>query len=113
MAPRSRLGPEAERRVRRHFLLRGYKIIAANVWVGGNELDLVVRRGRRLVFCEVKAKTGEGYGDPLEMVTPEKARRVRRAAEAWLAPRPELAGLEVALEAVAMRGRRVERAPLG
>jgi putative endonuclease len=113
MAPRSRLGPEAERRVRRHFLLRGYKIIAANVWAGGNELDLVVRRGRRLVFCEVKAKTGERYGDPLEMVTPEKARRVRRAAEAWLASRPELAGLEVALEAVAMRGRRVERAPLG
>ena len=110
---RSRLGPEAERRVRRHFLLRGYKIIAANVWAGGNELDLVVRRGRQLVFCEVKAKTGERYGDPLEMVTPEKARRVRRAAEAWLASRPELAGLEVALEAVAMRGRRVERAPLG
>lgn len=105
----SRLGPEAERRVRRHFLLRGYRVLAANAWTGGYELDLVVRRGRRLVFCEVKAKSGEGFGNPWEMVTPEKARRVRRAAETWLAARPELAHLDVTLEAVAVRGRRISR----
>ncbi len=80
-----RLGPDAERRVRRHFRLRGYKILAANAWAGGNELDLVVRRGGRVVICEVKAKSGDGFGDPWEMVTEEKTRRVRRAAEAWLA----------------------------
>jgi putative endonuclease len=107
-----KLGPDAERRVRRHFLLRGYRILAVNAWAGGNELDLVVRRGRRLVFCEVKAKTGARYGDPWEMVDAEKARRVRRAAEAWLAARPELADCEVALEAVAVRGRRIDRAPI-
>jgi putative endonuclease len=99
--------------VRRHFLVRGYRVLAANAWAGGNELDLVVRRGRRLVFCEVKAKTGGRYGDPWEMVDEEKRRRVRRAAEAWLASRPELAGCEVALEAVAVRGHRVERASIG
>ena len=110
--PPSRLGPEAERRVRRHFRLRGYRILAANAWAGGNELDLVVRRGRRLVFCEVKAKTGTDYGHPLEMVTPEKARRVRRAAEAWLAARPDDRALEVALEAVSVRGSRIDRVPL-
>ncbi len=112
MRPRSRLGPEAERRVRRHFRLRGYRILGANVWAGGNELDLVVRRGGRLVFCEVKAKTGGEYGDPLEMVTTEKARRVRRAAEAWLAARPELLSLDVRFEAVAVRGRGVRRVSL-
>jgi putative endonuclease len=95
--------------VRRHFLLRGYRILAANDWAGGNELDLVVRRGRRLVFCEVKTKQGDAYGNPWEMVTEEKARRVRRAAESWLAMRPELAELDVTLEAVAVRGRRIER----
>jgi putative endonuclease len=55
-------------------------VLAANAWAGGYELDLVLRRGRRLVFCEVKAKAGAGYGDPLEMVGPEKLRRLRRAA---------------------------------
>ena len=107
------LGSDAERRVRLHFLLRGYRIVAANAWAGGNEVDLIVRRGRRLVFCEVKAKTGDRFGHPWEAVTPEKERRVRRAVEAWLAARPELDGLDVELEAVAVRGRRIERAPLG
>ncbi len=103
-------GDAAERRVRRHFRLRGYRVVEANAWVAGYELDLVVRRGDRLVVCEVKTKGGEDYGHPFEMVTEEKARRIRQAAEAWLARRPDLEGLEVALEAVAVRGRRVERA---
>lgn len=106
-----RLGPEAERRVRRHYRLRGYRILATNAWAGGYELDIVVRRGRTVVVCEVKARTGTEHGDPLEAVGPEKARRVRQAAETWLALRPELAGLDVRFEAVAVRGRRIERAP--
>ncbi len=110
--PRSqRLGPEAERRVRRHYRLRGYLILDANAWVGGYELDLVVRRGRTVVVCEVKARSGPGYGDPLEAVGPEKARRVRQAAEAWLAGRPDLQGLDVRLEAVGVQGRRIQRVP--
>lgn len=104
-----RLGPESERRVRRHYRLRGYLILDANAWVGGYELDLVVRRGRTVVVCEVKARSGPEYGDPLEAVGPEKARRVRRAAEAWLARRPELAEFDVRLEAVAVHGRRIVR----
>jgi putative endonuclease len=107
-----RLGSSAERRVRRHFRLRGYRILATNVWAGGNEVDLVVRRGPRLLFCEVKAKGSADFGDPLEMVRPEKVRRVRRAAEGWLAARPELAALDVELVAVGVRGRKIEVVPI-
>ena len=107
--PSRRLGPEAERRVRRHYRLRGYLILDANAWVGGYELDLVVRRGRTVVVCEVKARSGPEFGDPLEAVGPEKARRVRQAAEGWLARRPDLAGLDIRLEAVAVNGRGIQR----
>jgi len=79
------------------------------VWIGGNELDLVVRRGRRLAFVEVKAKGGQRYGDPLEMVTLEKQRRLRRAAEAWLAAHPEVASLDVSFEVIAIADGRQER----
>jgi putative endonuclease len=79
------------------------------VWAGRYEIDLIVRRGRRLVFCEVKSKSGDGHGDPLDMVGPEKVARLRRAAGAWLAAHPELDPLELAFEVVAVRGRRVER----
>jgi putative endonuclease len=73
----------------------------------------VLRRGRRLVFCEVKAKSGPGYGDPLEMINPEKLRRLAQAGESWLATHPEAAELEIAYEAVALRsGRRLQRVPL-
>ena len=88
-------------------------MLAANEWAGGNELDLVVRRGARLVFCEVKARAGPGYGDPWEAVGPEKTRRLVRAAETWLAARPDLAQLEVEFEVAAVRRGRVERAALG
>ncbi len=105
------LGPDAERRVRRHYRLRGYRILAANARAGGYELDVVVRRGRTVTVCEVKARSGPEYGAPVEAVGPEKARRIRRAAEAWLAMHRELAGLDVRFEAVAVSGRRIERIP--
>jgi putative endonuclease len=68
-----------------------------------------VRRGGELRFVEVKEKRGAGFGDPLAMVTAEKQRRVRRAAEAWLAARPELARLRIGFDVVAVRDGRVER----
>ena len=103
------VGTRAERRAQWHYRLRGYRILAANVWAGGYELDLVLRRGRTVVFCEVKAKGRPGLGDPLEMVTPEKARRIARAAETWLAAHPELAGCDVRLDVVAERDGKLER----
>jgi putative endonuclease len=98
-----------ERRAARHYRLRGYRILGANVWAGGYELDLIARRGRRLVFCEVKGKTGGGYGDPLEMVGPEKLRRLYQAAEAWLARNPSAAGLDYRFEVVAVRSGQLQR----
>src|SRR5436189_4781826 len=98
-----RPGAAAERRALWWYRLRGWRILGANVWAGGNELDLIVRRGRELRFVEVKAKGGPAYGDPLEMVTPEKQRRLRRAAAAWLARRPELAELRVGFDGGARR----------
>ena len=69
----------------------------------------MVRRGRKLAFVEVKAKSGGRFGSPFEMVTPEKQRRLRRAAEGWLARHPELDHLEPSFDVVAERGGRLER----
>ena len=101
-----------ERRARWHYRLRGYRILGTNVWAGGYELDLIVRRGRTVVFCEVKGKTGDGYGDPLEMVGEEKLRRLYVAAESWLARNPAAAGLDYRFEVVAVRPGQLERVPV-
>jgi putative endonuclease len=102
-------GAEGERRARRFYRWRGYRILAENAWAAGHELDLVARRGGLVVFCEVKAKTSGAYGDPAAMVGPEKQRRLRRAAEAWLAAHPEVAGLEVSFHVIALREGKLHR----
>ena len=107
--PRRGRGHSAERRAVWHYRLRGYRILAVNAWAGGNELDLVVRRGRRLAFVEVKQKATADVGDPLEMVGREKQRRLRQAATAWLGANPALTDLEVSFEVLAVRPDGVER----
>ena len=111
--PRRGSGQRAERRALRHYRLRGYRILATNVWSAGYELDLVVRRGSRLAFVEVKSKGGAGFGAPEEMVGPEKRRRLVRAAEAWLQRNPRHGGLEVSFEIVAVEANRLRRVPMG
>ena len=60
----------------------------------------------------MKAKGGTAYGDPLEMVGPEKIRRVAQAAESLARRASGLAGLEVRLEAVGIRDGRFQRVAL-
>jgi putative endonuclease len=98
-----------ERIAARHYRLRGYRILGANVRAGANEVDLVARRGRRLVFVEVKERAHTEFGGGIGAVDREKRRRVRRAAASWLQTHPEAAELEVRFEVAAVTGGRVER----
>ena len=97
------IGTRAERRAVWHYRLRGFRILATNAWIAGYELDVVARRGRLIVFCEVKAKSGRELGDPAEMVNPEKQRRIRLAAEAWLAAQRDVDGCEARFDVAAER----------
>jgi putative endonuclease len=101
-----------ERRALRHYRLRGYRLLEANARVGRYELDLVLRRGDRLLVVEVKEKAGEAFGHPLEMIDEEKVRRVHAAAAAWVSAHPAVASLDLAFEAAGVQGRRIERVPL-
>jgi putative endonuclease len=98
----------SELRAEAWYRRRGYRVLDANAWIGGYELDLVVRRGRTIAFCEVKSKSGEGFGDPLEMVTAEKARRVMRAADFWMIDHPRLWGLEIRFDVIVERAGQIE-----
>jgi putative endonuclease len=98
-----------ERIAARHYRLRGYRVVGANVRAGGHELDLVVRRGNRLVFVEVKERARDTYGGAIGAVDREKRRRVRRAAGAWLHAHPEAAALEIRFEVAAITDGRLER----
>ncbi len=56
----------------------------------------------------MKSKSAAGFGDPLEMVSAAKVRRIRRVAEAWLAAHPELGAPTVRFDVIVERGGRLE-----
>jgi putative endonuclease len=63
----------------------GMVVLARNWRCRQGELDLVAADGRRLVVCEVKTRSGTGYGDPAEAVTRRKMGRIRQLTRCWLA----------------------------
>jgi putative endonuclease len=95
----------AERRGRRaewlaavRLMLAGYRIVARNFRAPVGEIDLIARRGRTLAFVEVK--TREGHAAAAWSISPRQQARVRRAAEAFLATRPELATFSLRFDAM-------------
>jgi len=62
----------------------GLVVLSRNWRCRGGEVDVVATDGQRLIVCEVKTRSGTGYGEPAEGVTPAKAARIRRVAAAWL-----------------------------
>ena len=79
------LGAKGERRAVWFYRLRGYSIVARNVRLPGGELDLVVRRGRTLVFVEVKTRQSLTAGEGYAAVDSHKQLRIVNLAEAYLA----------------------------
>jgi len=79
-----RLGADGETAAACWYESRGYEVVGRNWRVREGELDLVLRKDRTLVFCEVKTRTSARFGVPVEAVTVDKARRVRLLASRFL-----------------------------
>lgn len=64
---------------------QGFKILYRNFrGRQGGEIDLVCRDRDTLVFVEVKTRTREDFGRPLEAVGSKQQRRISLGALAWL-----------------------------
>ncbi len=81
---RNALGTYGERVAARHLVGTGMVVLDRNWRCDIGELDLVLRDGRVLVFCEVKTRSSEEFGNPLEAVTATKGARLRRLTARWL-----------------------------
>jgi putative endonuclease len=81
---RRALGQQGELAVAEWYAARGYDVVARNWRCRDGELDLILRQGRLLVFCEVKSRSSTAFGAPVEAVTRNKQVRIRRLAARWL-----------------------------
>lgn len=85
------LGRRGEEIAACHLQAAGCEIVERN-WRSPDrlvrgELDLVVREGEVLAFCEVKTRSSTAFGLPAEAVSPAKQHKIRALARVWLAQR--------------------------
>lgn len=69
---------------------KGYKIIERNFRKGYGEIDIVALQGRTLTFVEVKTRTSNAYGTPIEAISYYKLKSLIKTAQFYSHLHPEL-----------------------
>ena len=96
------VGHFAEKIALLSLLCKGYRPIALNYvtgrGTGAGEVDLIVRRGRTLVFVEVKKRQHLCISG--EAITKKVRQRIARAAGNFIAHHPEYVAYNVRFDAV-------------
>ena len=83
-----REGQRAEFIAACYLRFKGYRIVARNLRMAGGEIDLVARRGRLLVFVEVKFRPHMKQAEAAIM--PRQWRRIEQAAGQFVGTHPKL-----------------------
>lgn len=78
--------------------LKGYRLLARGYRCPAGEIDLIARRGRVLVFVEVKQR--DRLATAAAAISQRQRQRVMRAAEAFLQGHPQLAALDLRFDAI-------------
>lgn len=78
------LGQQGEELAASFLAEAGLTIVERNWRCKEGEIDIVAVDGRTLVICEVKTRSGLRYGTPIEAITRQKARRLRKLAVLWV-----------------------------
>ncbi len=69
----------------KYLIKKGYKIIERNYHFSRyGEVDIIAFDKGQLCFIEVKARTGDKFGAPLEAVTPSKLAKIHKCALSYL-----------------------------
>jgi putative endonuclease len=85
MAQKIELGKSGEALIAEYLMQKGYFIIDRNWRIKGGEIDLIASSPEGvIVFVEVKTRSSESFGHPLEAINSEKQARLMRLALAWL-----------------------------
>ena len=83
-----RRGRRGESLARLALRLAGYRILAQGHRTAPGEIDIIARRGTILAFVEVKSRAD--FVLAADALLARQRRRIARAAEGFLAVRPEL-----------------------
>ncbi|HEY2811907.1 MAG TPA: YraN family protein [Acidimicrobiales bacterium] len=104
---RRALGIAGEDAAAAWYEANGYEVVSRNWRCRDGELDLVVRRNRTIVFCEVKTRANDVFGSPAEAVNHVKRQKLRVLAAKWLDDSP-VRPREIRFDVVSVVGTAVE-----
>jgi putative endonuclease len=85
-----RYGRRAETLAGLLLMAQGFRILERRLRGPGGEIDILARRGKLLVACEVKARRR----DEAELVAPRQWQRIAAALDGYVARRAQLAGCD-------------------
>ena len=101
------LGLSAESRAAAYLVAKGYRIVARRFRSPVGEVDIVARRGRVLIFVEVKARaTLDAAAESLQT---RQQRRIAAAAAAWLSLNPHDIDKDIRFDAVLVAPGKIPR----
>ena len=63
---------------------RAYTVLERNFRCRHGEIDIIAKKGRYIVFAEVKLRKNAEHGAAMEFVTAAKQRRIITTARLWL-----------------------------
>jgi putative endonuclease len=81
---RRSLGNRYEKQAENFLISEGYKILARNVQLGRQEIDLIALKDNTICFIEVKGGRSSRFGHPAERVTGRKRANLTLAAERYI-----------------------------
>ena len=84
MAVHNDLGRKGEALAKAHLETHGYEVIDENWVFGKAEIDLIAYKDRVIIFIEVKARTGTGFGQPEDFVDARKQKLLVQAADEYI-----------------------------
>lgn len=90
-----------------YLRLKGYRVLARRFRTPVGEIDLIVRRGRTVVFVEVKNRPSAD--EAIEAVGPRARKRIARAGSYWLSSQPAAAQFDLRFDLVIILPRRWPR----
>ena len=79
-----KIGLTQEQIAAEYLKKKGCHILEQNFYTKFGEIDMIVRDGTYLVFVEVKYRSTQRGGHPLEAVDSRKQIRIRKAAQLYL-----------------------------
>ena len=83
-ANKRQMGTSYEIKAEEYLLQKGYKILERNFRNRSGEIDIIAKDGEYFCFVEVKYRTTNDFGSPLEAVDFRKQNQIRKVALYYL-----------------------------